>query len=104
MGVVYLLRMMKLACFELQSHWFIGITEGYALQHQFVNSLNCKDWLVARVVENMCIYRLTTDDVGSHLQAVFQLLESREEYFLQYLIVAEIATWQIIADKHNLLW
>ena len=44
------------------------------------------------------------DDVSSHLQTVFQLVESWEEYFLDNLKITEITHRQVVHDEHNLLW
>ena len=52
----------------------------------------------------MLVHLHLVDDVGSHLQTVFQLVEGREEYFLDNLEIAEIAYWQVVHDEHYLLW
>ena len=50
----------------------------------------------------MLVHLHLVDDVGSHLQTVLQLVEGREEYFLDNLEIAEIAYWQVVHDEHNL--
>jgi hypothetical protein len=52
----------------------------------------------------MLVHLHLVDDVGSHLQTVLQLVEGREEYFLDNLEIAEIAYWQVVHDEHYLLW
>ena len=102
-GVMHLLTVLELALLKFYSHLLVGIPERYSLQDQFVDSLNCKDGLVARVIKDVGVHTKATDDIGSHLQTVFHLFERWEEYFLQYLIVTEIAAWQVVADKYDLL-
>ena len=51
----------------------------------------------------MLVHRHLVYDVGSHLQAVFQLVERREEHLLDDLQVAEIAHGQVVHDEHDLL-
>ena len=52
----------------------------------------------------MLVHLHLVDDVGSHLQTVLQLVEGREEHFLDNLEIAEIAYWQVVHDEHYLLW
>ena len=52
----------------------------------------------------MLVHLHLVDDVGSHLQTVLQLVEGREEHFLDNLKIAEIAYWQVVHDEHYLLW
>ena len=103
MGMMHFLGMMELACFILQPYLLVGISERHTLQNQFVNSLNGKDGLITRVIQDMGVYTQTTYNIGSHSQTILEFVESWEENFLQYLIVTEIPTWQVVADKYHLL-
>ena len=40
----------------------------------------------------------------THLQTIFQFLESRQEYLFNNLQITEISGRQIISNHHDLLW
>ena len=94
----------KGACLYFQTNGLVGITERHTRSSQFVYFLYREHWVVHWVVENVLFYLHLINNVGSHLQTVVLVFEGRKEHFLDYLQVAEIATWQVVHDEHHLLW
>ena len=90
-GVVNVLVGLKLASLDFQSDFLVSITERSSVGSQLVYFFYREHRVVARIVEYVLVHFHLVDDVGSHLQAVFQLAEGREEHLLDDLQVAEVA-------------
>ena len=88
---------------DVEPDLLVGIAERHALAGQAVHLLYGEHQVVARVVEDVLVHLEPCDDVGGHLQALSQLLESGEEDFLDDLQVAEIAARQVVHNERNLL-
>ena len=84
-------------------HLLIGITERYAVGCQTVNLLDAEHWVVHRIVEDMLVHFYLVDDIGCHLQTVFQFAKGWQKDFLDDLQVAEVAHGQVIHDERHLL-
>ncbi len=103
-GMMDVLARCEVTSLNLQTYGLVGITEWHSVGCQTVHFLYGEHEVVARVVENMLVHFHLIDDIGCHLQAVFQLTEGRKEYFLDDLKITEIAYWQVVHDEHHLLW
>ena len=103
-GMMDVLARCKVTSLNLQTYGLVGITEWHSVGSQTGHFLYGEHEVVARVVENMLVHFHLVDDIGCHLQAVFQLTEGRKKYFLDDLKITEIAYWQVDHDEHRLLW
>ena len=88
---------------DVEPDLLVGIAERHPLAGQAVHLLYGEHQVVARVVEDVLVHLELCDDVGGHLQALSQLLESGEEDLLDDLQVAEVAAGQVVHNERNLL-
>lgn len=102
-SVVDILVWLEFSSLDFQSHFLVSVAEWHSVGGKLVYFLYREHWVVTRIVEDMLVHFHLIDDVGCHLEAVFQLVESWQEHFLDNLEVAEVAHWQIVHDEHNLL-
>lgn len=102
-GVVHFLAGGEAAGLDVETHLLVGVAEGHAFAGQAVDFLDAEDERIAVVVEDVFVHLDRVHDVGGHLQAVFQLLEGRQEDFLDDLQVAEVARGQVVGNHHDLL-
>ena len=103
MGVVHFLPGDELASLDVKSDLLVGIAERHPFACQTVHFFYGEHEVVARVIENVFVHFESRDDVGCHLQAFSQFLESRQEDLLDDLQVAEVAAGQIVHDEGDLL-
>ena len=103
MRVVDMLVGLELTCLNIQAHLLISIAERHASSSQTIHLLNGEHRVVHRVIEDMLVNLYLINDVGSHLQTVFQLSEGWQEHFLDNLEVTEITDGQIVHDQGHLL-
>ena len=104
MCVMHLLAVWEVSGFNVQSHFLISIPERHTFTCQAVHFFHTENKQVFVIVEDMFVHLYFIHDIGSHLQTVFQFLESRQKDFLNNLQIPEIAGRQIIGNHHNLLW
>src|SRR3712207_4385630 len=75
---------------DVQTNFFISITERYSLTNQTVDLFYTKDKQVFIIVKNMFVYFHLTHNKSSHLQAIFQLLKRRKKDLFYNLQITEI--------------
>ena len=102
-GVMDFFLRHKLSGLDVEPNLLVGIAERHSFGSQTVDFLDGEHQVVAWVVEDVLVHLEPSDDVGGHLQAFSQFLESGQEDLLDDLKVAEIATRQVVHDERNLL-
>lgn len=90
MGMMDILVWLEFTSFNLQSHCLVGISEWHSVSGKLIYFLNREHRIITRIIEDVLVNLHLVDDVSSHLQTVFQLVESWEEYFLDNLKITEI--------------
>ena len=88
---------------NVETDLLVRIAEWHPLAGQAVHLLYGEHQVVARVVEDVLVHLEPCDDVGGHLQALSQLLESGQEDLLDDLQVAEVTARQVVHNERNLL-
>lgn len=102
-GVIDCLVGLELSGLNLQSNLLVSISEGDACHYAAVYLFNAKHQRISLVVEDMLVHLQLSQHMGGHTQAIFQLVESGEEQFLDYLQISKIARWEVVADERDLL-
>ena len=103
MGVMDLMVGLELTGLNVESYLLIGIAEGHAVGCQTIHFLYREHRVVHWVVEDMLVDFYLINNVGSHLETVFQLIKGREEDLLDDLQVTKVAAGQVVHDEHHLL-
>ena len=93
----------ELASLNLQSHLLVSVPERHAGGGKAVHLLHREHGVIHRVVEDVVVDLHLVDDIGSHAQAVVELVEGGQEHLFYYLQVAEIAHGQVVHYHHYLL-
>ena len=101
--MMHCLVMREIASLNVQTDLLISISERHAFAHQTVYLFNAENKQVLIVIQNMLVHFDFIHNIGRHLQTILQLPESRQEYFLNNLQIAEIPGRQVIGYHHYLL-
>ena len=104
MGVVYFFLGREFSCLYVEANLLVSIAERHTFASQTVDLFDGEHEVVAGIIENVLVDFEPGDDVGRHLEALAQFLESRQEDFLDDLQVTEVTAGQVVHDECYLLW
>ena len=88
----------EVTCFNVESHLLIRIAERHTFSRESVDLFDREHWVVYRIVEDVLLHLHLVDYISSHLQAVFEFIEGRQESFLDDLEVAEVSHREVVHD------